>query len=53
MGKVGTCTCTVSVLSSDVLSTSAEDFETSDEVFDAIGAILQEVDEQQSEEDIR
>jgi hypothetical protein len=37
----------------DVLSGSADDFSTEEDVFEAVGAILQEVDESKSEEDIR
>ena len=36
----------------DVLSTSADDFESAEEVFEAIGAVLQEVDAKKSEDDI-
>jgi len=37
----------------DVLSSSAEDFSDGEDVFEAIGAILQEVDDSKSEEDVR
>lgn len=36
----------------DVLDNSADDFENGEDVFEAIGALLQEVDAQKSEDEV-
>ncbi len=44
---------TASLVPLDVLASNGEDFESDEEVFEAIGGILQEVDETKEEEEIR